>query len=480
MLILLLFLSLFDLASSEFILSPNSKTLTINNGLGYLEIFDINSTNLYLDIDNDRYTLILDSEYFSTYFNLNNTGTFDIYYSTDNFTFVNSNYTVQNILYTNTNTNNITFSNNLGGNDNSLTLNTISLWIVVAGILTTFTVISIILILRMYYRYEIDSFLYHIDHLHINVYSDIAISDEHLESNQVKIGQGLEIVSRTSILGGILTVVIFIISAFTITSYFYDSLSNNLQSIATFSLNNNNIIPLDQSNLDIKISFYNIFYGSCNNCNNWNFEILNLPNLKPVCTNLNNPNPYITDCMIEYHCDECAVNVGADASMALTQNGINIGYSYLEYTISTNSYDGSNIINGNVTINNIFTGFDSTILSMSIIPTSFINQYNDKFTGYLLDYQNTILGSTMNLTDYVNTNNNTQISTVLKISRNLSWYSITESVKYTNLIIFSQLIAILSGINGISVLIFNFIATKTIRTVLYKLYCCHKKEIIET
>jgi hypothetical protein len=181
--------------------------------------------------------------------------------------------------------------------------------------------------------------------------------------------------------------------------------------------------------------------------------------------------------MIEYQCDQCAVNVGADASISFIQNGANIGYSYLQYLISTNSYNGLNIINGNITTNSIFTGSNPTSISLSIIPTSYTNTYGNKYLGYLLDYQNTILGSIMNITEYIDINNNTQIGTVLKISRNLSWYNIVESVKYTNLIIFSQLFAILSGISSISVIIFNIVATKKVRRFLYEIYCCKKKEI---
>jgi hypothetical protein len=473
MLLILVFLllSLLNLISPELTLSPNSKTLTLNSGLGYLEVLlNDNNSNLYLDINSNYYNLLSNNSIFNNYFNLNNTGIFDIYYSLDNVTFINSNYTVQNMLYTNTNSNNVTFSNNLGGSDNTLVINTVSLWIVVAGILTTFTAVSIILILRIYYKYTINSFLYHIDSLHLNVYSDIPMSDEHLESDEIKLGLGISVVERTTILGGILTIIIFIISIFAITSYFYDSLSDNLQTIATFSLNNNNIIPLDESNINIQLIFYNIFYGECN-CNDWNFKIINLPNIEPICTNLNNSNYYITDCMIEYQCNECAVNVGSDASFLITQSSPNIGYMYLDYSVSTNSYSGNNIISGSITTNSIFTGPNATSISLSIIPTSYINQYNDKFTGYVLDYQNTILGSTLNLTDYVDQNNYTsQISLILEISRNLSWYNIVQSVKYTNLIIFSQLFAIVGGIASASHLIFNFIATKTVRRILYSFF----------
>ena len=463
---ILIFFILINYINAEFEILPTSKIYTINNGLCYLDII---SNYTYIQVDNIIYNLQN-----NTSIQLDNFGEFEIFYSSDNSIFYPSNYYVYNYQYINLNNNNITFSNSLGDTStDSLSTNKISLWIVVAGILTAFFVLSIILILRIYYPYKVESFLYYIDHLYLNIYNDIPISDSHTTQEIIKLGIGVKINQRTTVLGGILTILIFVVSIFAITSYFYDTLSNNLQIISTFSINNNNIIPLESSNLDIQITLKDLLYGKCNTCNDWNLGLTNLPIGELHC--YDNPiiSNFSSDCIIEYSCTNCAIDVGTDVSFSLTQSLPNIGYKYLKYIVQTNSYNGISTISGNITTNSIFTGNNPNIISLSIIPTSYTNEYGSKSTGYVLDYQNSILGSTYNITKYAESNTNSTVGVNIKINRNPSWYNIIVSVKYTTLVIFSQLFAIISGIFTISRATYNIISVKLIRKLLYR--CLHKK-----
>jgi hypothetical protein len=451
------------------ILLSDSTTLTVNNSTATL-YFHYNATDRFFTVVNYERCNATEVEYGIWECNyrwpyLFENAVWPIYYSLNGLDYTKSEYNVSHFFYNATYTNSVQFVNNFDlDTTDSLAISGISLWIVVVGILTTFTVVFTLIILRMYYPYEINSFLYHIDYLHINIYGDIPITDDHNVTGEIKIGMGVEVKQRTSVLGGFLTIIIGIISAFTITSYFYDSLSNNTQYISTFSINSNNVIPSEQSFINIKLNYVNVL-GS--NSDVWTTKMTGLNNgitevvKTPVLGNS------IYNYTVLYKCIKCSVDIGNNAQYIVKGIGGNFAYTMLEYNIQTNSYSGTNQISGSYTTEGVFVGDNA--LSISVVPTSYVDQYGAKQTGFLLDYQNGVLGAHYTMSEYekyLNDPDISEISTTINFSRNPSWYNIVQSVKYTQLIVFSQLFAIIGGISTFSLLLYNICASKTVRRLL--------------
>lgn len=469
-------------------INSNSKLVTYNNGLGFLSFDDQFSelTNINVIIDNTTYIpnfnyTFNDNLYYYSYnttFICTNFDTYPIYLSINN-TIIDTNNFVINKEYINLYNNSININNNLNSpTQTDLIITSTSVWLITTGIITTIITLIIILICIKYNKSKTYSFLYSIDQLHSRIFNDVPTSDEHEQEEVLKLGIGYIVIERTSVLGGILTIIVVIISIFTITSYFYDSLSNNIIQTSTLSINNNNYnIPIDKSYIYTEITFHNILYGNCidieNKCDsNWNINSNNFYMSDPICIQNNN------DCKIIYSCSSCTVDIGTDLLLNFNYNSVNVAYQWIDYMIKTNSYDGDSIISGNITTSNIFTGYIGNLISVSIIPTIY-QKVSGVLVGYVLDYQNTFVGSTMNFTNYKNLyNSNNIISNSIKISKNPNWLSIIIPPQSSGLIVFSQIFAIISGIYTISSLIYNIVNSKTFRIIIHDLFFKKKKEKI--
>jgi hypothetical protein len=449
-------------------LDPISKLNVINNGTGFMQFTSLEQY-INISINNIEFSLIQQNNLYYSIIQLNEYGSFDIYLNNQ---YANLTYTNQE--YINNYNTSITLYSNIITPTTALTANNISYWIVLTTIVLCGFALLIIFIAIYFNKSSTYSFLYYIDKLYINTKKDIPSCDLDDDPHEIKLGIGIEVYDRSSVFGGISTVIVTIISIFVFVSYFYDTLASNTLVSTGYSINNNNFIPVEKSTLYTKLTFKNLFYGECSGCNNWNIWQMNIQMNSPICTKVND------NCIIETKCEECVIDVGNDAYLYFQQINPYIAYQNLEYNISTSSYDGIAFVSGIITTDKIFTGpkeSNNTIISLSIIPTVYTED-NSKEIGFILDSQNILPGSIMNTTTYNNLYNFTnKIAVTLKINRNPNWLHITSSEKSTKLEQFSELYGILGGLWATAVLLLNIITAKPIRRILYLPWLFYKRYI---
>lgn len=456
-------------------LNPNSKLTTINNGLGLISLSDNNFYNLTIQINNQIYPTTISSEYpytYETYFTLSTDDFYPIILLPLNLTLP---YLVNNIYYQNTNQNSIQVSSgNTDAISSDLIITTTSIWIISAGIITGFFAVLFIYLSLKYHRTKTIEILYRIDHLYIKTFEDVPISDETENTQTLPIGVGYATMDRTSWYGGALTIIVSIIAIFAMASYFYETYSNNTTQTTSFTINNGYDIPIQNSFISVQISFDGLFYSPCDS--SWQLSVQNLPYSNPTITETG------SNCTLSYQCQNCAVDIDNDAIILLSQTGYYSAYESLSYIVTTNSYTSTSSIYGSISTDQVFTGSNS--ISLSTNPTIYQDTTSDLITlvGYVLDYQNTFLGATTNLTQYVDqVNQNNTIGASVKITRNTNWLNIILSTKYSGLIIFSQIVSIFGGVYSISSIVMNIIFSKTVREIGYDLFKKGKdKTIIDT
>ena len=359
----------------------------------------------------------------------------------------------------------IIISNNYNINNDISLFDFTALWIIYSGLIVGIVFLFFIYVCIKKYKKDLYKFLANADLLYVD-YSEEFLTTDDSENNIISLGLGYNTRSRTTILGGIFTILIILIGVFLISSYLYQTINNNSIKTVSLGLSGNNIIPIGNSFLEIQLTFYNILNGSCNN---WIYDFTGLKGYinKDVYCNILDSDYISKNISLNYKCVGCVIDTGIDSYLYFRFSEYNSFYTGLQYKIITNSYFTDSILEGNIFINKDSLLYDdSSLISLSTTPSVY-NEYDLKSSvGFVLDYNNIFIGKSKNIQNIKDKIINT-IGLTIKISRNLSWMFITVSERFTGLIIFSQTFSIIGGIFAVSKFILNFVSRKMVRKFVY-------------
>jgi hypothetical protein len=369
------------------------------------------------------------------------------------------------IDFPNYNSNDTIIITNNYNNDNKISLfDFTGLWIIYSGLILGAVFLFFIYICIRNYKKELYSFLANVDLLYIDYSEEFLTTDD--SNDIVSLGLGYNTRSRTTVLGGIFTILIILIGLFLISSYLYQTLKNNNIQTISLGLSSNNIIPISSSFLELELNLYNVFNCSCEDINYKFTGIKGNIDYSNIKCNLIQTDYICSNYSIQYKCTECVVDTGVDSYLHFSCMNYNSFYTGVSYKISTNSYFTDSILSGYLSVKSDSVLYDdSTLISLSTTP-SLYNEYDThKSVGFVLDYNNIFIGKSTNIQNKLDSINNIGLN--IKISRNLNWMFITISERFSGLVIFSQTFSIIGGIFAVSKFILNLVSRKTVRKFAY-------------
>jgi hypothetical protein len=366
-------------------------------------------------------------------------------------------------------------------------------------------ILIIVLIFRYTYYHQMNKILTKIDLLYLTT-KNKNYTENGSVSNIIELGPQSEIKYKTSIFGGLMT--ILTIGIILIVSYIYlqnDISNSELITIIGGLPSNGNIIKLDNSYINVSMTFKNLIHTNCdiggNICdNNWS-------NNNPVGNLFCNQiivDSFRKDCTVNWVCTNCQSDVITNDGLTIISNTYNGIYEYLEYVVTVNSYnDGKSIVTGIIeNKNNQMYGSysaspNSQLLTISSNPT--VYQYYSKptSTGFILDFQGQVIGETLPvipenvplstqiysypLNQYFQMYPNeylqsTYISANFKINKNPTWLYITLNSRVSVLDELSKLAGLALFIYTIMKFINNILCKEYMRKMYYLILCKKRKE----
>ena len=315
-------------------------------------------------------------------------------------------------------------------------------------------------------------------------------------SNELKLGLGYRIRYRTTVFGGILTIISICVSILLVIIYLYSIYNNNKTISINTSISNN--YRINDNNIDIKfnLSFLqsssnydcvknyqnNIeSYGECSDFTNKFFSISGLngkTNLmcyqKPVI------NTDFKICTVIFICTECGSFVSTDPSIKIPFYSGDI--SYINYTFQSTSYleDEPSITSGTLISKNGYNLqylSDGISMKFSVNPVVLKNFDSKISTGYITDlvssfynsrpyYDNTPIDYISSKKYLKDSNYNPPSTFTIYISKNYNWLYINVEIKNTNIVLIAQIFAIVSGTFSI----FKYIVSFLLKDYFVNLY----------
>jgi len=397
--------------------------------------------------------------------------------------------------------------------------------LLLAGFITGISLLIIILFVLKFYNSQnsnMKRIIAKVDLLGLQIRENDEVNNSNINNleiiNEIPLGIGYPIRRRTSVIGGLFTILVVIMCIFLTSSYLYDIISSNNQTDMFLSTSNGNSITNVKSDILISVKFNEILYGTCVSGGRYNQNItgecdlatwtLGESNLDLIsqsskrCIQTTGFTDFSINCEIIWLCENCAPVVGIDSDVKFKLDNLNVAYKSLDYSVKITSdrlesynHIFPNEIKGRILSNQstLFQGKNPNIISITTNPVVY-DEYSrgDKY-GFVLDYQNTVIGDKILLNNYGSNaesifsydweydgiNNkivyeptqikNNTIEVVVKISRNPTWLYITKSVRYSYLVILAQMFGMIGGVFSVSRFILNLICKPFIRKILYYL-----------
>lgn len=380
-----------------------------------------------------------------------------------------------------------------------------------------FMVVAIIF--EKIFPYMTTKVLTKIDKVYLKPASDDFMDQDLNKSKEVAIGPGNEIHYRTSIIGGLATIFIFIMCTGLSITYLYVNISNNEVTTSLFSSSNGNLIPVTSSFINVTSIFVDTLYTPCvipntiNTCDS-SWQITSSMTGNIVCSEIIT-NAIAKTCLISWFCTNCQTNSIGGISLNIQNYGFYMAYDHLEYQISANSFGNSTTQIYGILPNQIGSviadpiqgvlDYNPTVVSTVLIPSVY-TYYSDKpQTGFVADSQSISLSNYYPISNYnipsleefattelfipyletnvpllVQYNQITSISAQINVVLNPTWQFITTGSRQSILTIISNTFSLDSLSLVIIGLLINFLMKRFMRKFYYRITCCcHRKTNIE-